>query len=84
MQSRAMSLAEACISTGFAFLLSILVQDIVFKLYCIEVTAAENISIVCIFTAVSVVRSFISRRIFNYLGEKPLTYMRGKMRWIFR
>ena len=79
MQSKTMSLVEACLSTGFAFLLSILVQDIVFKLYCIEVTTAENISIVCIFTAVSVVR-----RIFNYLGEKPLTYMRGKMRWIFR
>lgn len=83
-QSKAMSFIEAFVSTFFAFIVSIIVQLIVFKMYDIEVTAAENVSIVCIFTGVSVVRGFISRRIFNWVGERPIVFIRSKVKWILK
>jgi len=80
-QSTFMSFAEAAVSNLFGIALSVLVQMVVFSVYDIEVSLIDNLSIVLIFTVVSIIRTFIFRRLFNWLGEKPLNYIRRKLKW---
>ena len=71
MQTRTMSMIEAALNTASGFLLSVLTTAIVFPMFGFPVTVGQNVSIVGIFTAVSVVRSYVWRRVFNRLHEKP-------------
>lgn len=64
-----MSLAEAVIGTLFGFAMSLAVQVFVFPLYGIRVTLLENVQIVLIFTLVSIARSYLFRRLFNWIGS---------------
>jgi len=68
MQSKKWSLAEISFGLISGLLISIfLVQPIVFGIYGITFGIATNTSIAVIFTAVSFVRSYITRRIFNWI-----------------
>jgi hypothetical protein len=64
-QSRVMSLVEAVTNVVVGFLLALLTQIAVFPLFGLVVSAADNLLISMIFTAVSIVRSFTLRRIFE-------------------
>ena len=64
-QSKRMSLLESIVGTFIGLLVALLTQMIVFPMYNLEVTLIENFEIGLIFTAVSLMRSYIVRRVFN-------------------
>ena len=67
MQSRWMSLVEAATNIVVGFGLAVLTQVLVFPLFGLSVSLGENLGIGAVFTVVSLVRSFVLRRVFNAL-----------------
>ena len=67
MQSRAQSLLEAFLNTASGFALSLLTQWLVFPWFNLHPSLRENLALTAIFTIVSIVRSYIWRRLFNHL-----------------
>jgi hypothetical protein len=65
MQSRLMSLVEATTNVVVGFHLALLTQIVIFPLFSLAASVADNLLISGIFTAASVVRSFILRRLFE-------------------
>lgn len=64
-QSRAMSLAESLVNVAVGYGLAVVTQLLVFPLFGLHTTLAENLTIGAIFTAVSIARSFALRRLFE-------------------
>lgn len=64
-QSRLMSLVEAITNVIAGYLVAVLTQITIFPMFGLVVSVADNLIIGCIFTAVSVVRSFMLRRLFE-------------------
>ena len=69
MQSRCMSFVESVSNIVVGYGLAVLTQIIVFPLFGLHVSVGENLLIGCLFTAVSLVRSYALRRIFNALVD---------------
>lgn len=67
MQSRIGAAVETCFSTAVGYLLSLLVQVTVLPLYGVRLDLHQNAQIVGVFTAVSLLRGYGVRRLFNYL-----------------
>lgn len=67
MQTRLQSLLEAWINVIIGYVVALAAQIIVFPWYDIEVTISQNLQIGLIFTAVSIARSYLVRRLFNSL-----------------
>jgi membrane protein implicated in regulation of membrane protease activity len=65
MQSRTSSLIEACLNTASGFILSFVVWHFVAIAYGIPMSFDTNLQITGIFTVVSIVRSYLWRRLFN-------------------
>lgn len=70
MQSRKHSLLEALLNTASGFVTSLLTQWLVFPWFKFYPSLQENLSLTAIFTIVSIVRSYVWRRIFNHLHTK--------------
>ncbi len=66
-QSRTMSLVEAIANVVVGYGIAVLAQVLVFPLFGLRASLADNLLIGGIFTAVSVVRSFALRRLFERL-----------------
>lgn len=66
-QSRLMSLAESAVSTGIGFSVAVATQVAIFPLFGINVALSDNFAIAAVFTAISIVRSYVVRRLFNLL-----------------
>lgn len=66
MQSRRASALEAALNTASGFIMSWITGLIVFPLFGWTVSPAQNTAVVGIFTVISVVRSYVWRRIFNH------------------
>lgn len=64
-QSRAMSLVEATANVVAGYVVAVLTQFWIFPMFGLVVSAADNLVIGGIFTAVSIVRSFTLRRLFE-------------------
>ena len=64
-QSRVMSLAESLANVAIGYGLAVLTQLLVFPLFGLHTTLAENLTIGAIFTVVSIARSFALRRLFE-------------------
>lgn len=64
-QSHVMSLVEAITNVVVGYLLALATQFAIFPLFGIAVSVTDNLVIGCIFTAISLVRSYILRRIFE-------------------
>lgn len=64
-QSRAMSLVEATANVVVGYGVAVLTQLLVFPLFGLHTTLAENLRIGAIFTLVSIARSFTLRRLFE-------------------
>jgi hypothetical protein len=64
-QSRAMSLVEATANVVVGFGVAVLAQVAVFPLFKLHVGFADNLMIAAIFTAISIARSYVLRRIFE-------------------
>jgi hypothetical protein len=73
MQPRLSSLAEAGLNTLSGFLLSVLVQLAINWWKHLPLSFGESLSITLIFTAVSLVRSYLWRRYFNWRLHRDAT-----------
>lgn len=69
MQTRTASAIETLTSTAIGYGVSLLTQAVVFPLFGIETTSKQHIGIAAIFTAVSLMRGYIVRRLFNGWGR---------------
>ena len=68
-QSRKHSFLEALLNTASGFLISYFVAELTFTYFNFQSSHKQTFTITCIFTVVSIVRSYIWRRIFNYIHE---------------
>lgn len=69
-QSRALSLVEAIANVFVGFLVSVLANIIVLPLFGYPVSVGHSFGIAVVFTAISLVRSYVLRRAFNRIkGE---------------
>ena len=69
-QSRTMSLVEAITNVVVGFLLALATQIVIFPLFGLVVTVTDNLVIGGIFTAVSIGRSYVLRRLFEAIGAR--------------
>lgn len=67
MQSRLQSLLESFANIAIGYLVALGAQLLVFPLFSIDLPLASNLIIGGLFTAVSLVRSYFLRRLFNWL-----------------
>lgn len=64
-QSRVMSLIEAATNVVVGFALAVLTQFALFPILGLVVSVSDNLLIGCVFTAVSLGRSYVLRRLFE-------------------
>lgn len=69
MQPKHISMIEAVTGTLIGFFVAVLIQVIVFPWFDIVTRPIENMQIAVIFTAVSIVRGYCVRRLFNYAEQ---------------
>lgn len=68
-QTRRHSVFEAVANVMVGYGISLIAQIVIFPLFGIKATLAQNIGIGLAFTVVSLVRSYLLRRLFNWLGQ---------------
>ncbi len=66
-QSRTMSLVESLTNVAIGYGIAVITQILVFPLFGLSTTLAENMAMGAIFTVVSIARSFTLRRFFEAL-----------------
>lgn len=66
-QSKLMSAVEVGSSIAFGFTISYIANIMVLPLFGYQVTLTDAAGIGVIFTAISIVRSYVFRRLFNWL-----------------
>lgn len=64
-QSRRMSLAESVANVTVGYGLAVVAQILIFPVYGLHATLAENLRLGLVFTALSLARSFALRRLFE-------------------
>lgn len=69
-QTRTMSAVETATNIGIGLVISLLSQLVIFKLYDIHIALHENVEITLYFTAISIIRSYGIRRMFNWWGHR--------------
>ena len=69
-QSRLMSLVEAVANVMIGYGVAVITQILIFPIFGLHTTLAQNLKMGAIFTVVSIARSFALRRIFERLREK--------------
>jgi hypothetical protein len=69
-QSRSASLFETLTSTLLGFVLSVVVQRTLFPAMGHDFALAENMVVASVFTAVSILRGYTVRRVFNALRDQ--------------
>lgn len=65
-QTRLQSLGEAIVNVAIGYGIALAAQLVVFPLYGMKPSLADNLQIGAAFTVVSIVRSFALRRLFNW------------------
>lgn len=71
MQTKVQSMIEAWASTAFGFVVSMGVWAwVVNPLFNLKTSAREGLGITLIFTVVSIIRGYYTRRLFNWLHLK--------------
>jgi hypothetical protein len=66
-QSRMMSLVEAAANVAVGYGVAVAAQVLVFPLFGLSATLAQNLGIGAVFTGVSIARSYALRRLFEAL-----------------
>ena len=64
-QSKRMSLLESLINVAVGYGIAVTTQIMVFPVFGLEVSLADNLVIGSVFTVVSIIRSFTLRRLFE-------------------
>ena len=65
MQTKKWSMIETLVSVGTGWLIGVILNMLVLPLFDYDVSLTDGVLISIIFTAVSVVRSYVVRRFFN-------------------
>ena len=71
-QSKKMSAVESLSNIAIGMTIAYITQVIVFPIFGIHVPPGSHIGIVLIFTAVSFIRSFCFRRVFNWIDNRRI------------
>lgn len=69
-QSRLASATEAAANIAIGYTVAVAAQVVIFPMFDIEASMGDHLLIGALFTAVSLVRSYALRRLFNWIGEK--------------
>lgn len=69
-QSRAGSAVEATANVAIGFLLAFVLQGLLYPVVGIATTPQTNLLIAAVFTLVSVIRSYLVRRVFEQIGRR--------------
>lgn len=69
-QSRLGSLTETLVGTVLAFIIAVGAQIVIFPWFGFNPPMHEHVAIVAIFTVISLVRSYLVRRLFNWVGTR--------------
>lgn len=70
-QSKLASLVEVITNMVVGFAVSVYAQAVIFPLYGFStLTITQNVQIVAIFTVISMIRSYLVRRFFNWLTAR--------------
>ena len=64
-QSRAMSFLEAITNVLIGYTVAVLTQILIFPVFGLHTTLAQNLKLGAVFTVVSILRSFAIRRLFE-------------------
>ena len=64
-QSRAMSLVEAVANVAVGYGVAVVTQILIFPVFGLQATLAQNLKMGALFTVVSIARSFALRRVFE-------------------
>ena len=70
MQTKLQSFLEASVNIGIGLVIALLTQIIVFPMFGINIPLKDDLLIVLIFTVVSIIRSYVLRRFFNWYHHK--------------
>lgn len=68
-QSKIQSAVEACANTALGYAIAVASQLLVFPMFGIHVPLSDNLLIGLWFTAISLVRSYALRRLFNRIKK---------------
>ena len=79
-QSRMMSLVEAGTNVAVGYGIAVLTQMAVFPLFGLDATLVQNLAIGAVFTAISLVRSYALRRLFERVRPKLRNGSRSRPR----
>lgn len=71
-QSRAMSFAEAVANVAVGYGLAVATQLVVFPLFGLPARVGDALALGAIFTAVSIVRSYLLRRVFEAMHPREV------------
>lgn len=66
-QSRAMSLVESLANVAVGYGVAVVTQILIFPIFGLHTTLAQNLMMGAIFTVVSIARSYVLRRLFEGL-----------------
>ena len=70
MQSRFASILETMTSTAIGFIVALLTTALVLPALGFPISDSQNVEITAIFTAISMLRSYVVRRAFNALHAR--------------
>jgi len=65
MQTKQKSLIESITNTAVGFIISLIIQLVLFPIMDIPASFQQNVIITIVFTSVSIARGYVIRRIFN-------------------
>ena len=75
MQTRIESIVEATLNIGSGFVLSLILWQILAGYYGYHMPLSRNVEITTIFTVVSLTRSYLWRRAFNWYSRRKHGYL---------
>lgn len=70
MQSKKFSLFESITNTAIGYIISFLSQLLIFPIFNISVSIKTNLMIGVWFTVISIIRSYLLRRFFNFVDYR--------------
>ena len=76
MQSRTMSAIEAATNVLVGYGVAVATQAAIFPLFGLTATLRQNMAMGIVFTVVSLVRSYLLRRVFNHFGLRSARRLR--------
>lgn len=69
-QTRLASAAEAATNVAVGYALAVLTQTLVFPVFDLHATTGEHMALALVFTIISLVRSYLLRRMFNTISGR--------------